>query len=451
MQQRNPIAQQPVTASARQSGPRFLNLRSALVAGALGLAFPAHAAEPSMAQLAAEVASLKQQLAQVEQQLQQQQSTQDQQARQIASTAQRSAEASKTTIGGYGEVNYHNLRADQYDSSGNPTGTANNDLVDLRRLVLFVGHDFSDSLRLRSEIEFEHAKLAGDEAAACGASGGTDCGPGSRGEVDIEQAYLEKDFSPNLTARAGVFLMPIGIINESHEPPTFYGVERNPVEINIIPSTWDEPGVGLTYQVSDGLTLDTALTTGFKLDSATDYAIYEGPQDAAKAGANHGALTARLKWTAVPGLTLAASANYQSNISQGSDPNAGNAWLATADAVWSRGPFTLKALYAQWNLAGSGPKAVGADLQRGWYLEPSYMLSEHLGFFTRYNRWNNQAGSQGPGGTQYSQWNLGFNYWLSPGVVIKADYQHERIPRLGVQSDETTPGTGFNLGVGYQF
>ncbi len=428
---------------------RHFALRLALLASALAATFPACAEEPTMAQLAAEVAALKKQLAQVEQQLQQQQSTQNQQARQIASSAQASEEASKTTIGGYGEVNYHNLRADQYDAGGNPIGTANNDLVDLRRLVVFVGHDFSDSLRFRSEIEFEHAKLAGDEAAACGATG--DCGPGSRGEVDIEQAYVEKDFSPKLTARAGVFLMPVGIINESHEPPTFYGVERNPVEINIIPSTWDEPGVGLSYQVSDGLALDTAFTSGFKLDAPTNYAVYEGPQDAAKASAKNGALTARLKWTSIPGLTLAGSVNYQSNVSQGDDPSAGNALLYTADAIWNRGPYTLKVLYAQWNLAGSGPRAVGADLQRGWYIEPSYMLDEHLGFFTRYNRWDNQAGSLGPGSTQFSQWNVGLNYWLSPGVVLKADYQHESIPRFGTQSDETTPGTGFNLGVGYQF
>ena len=433
----------------RKISSRRPELRLALLAGAMSLSLAAQASEPSVAQLAAEIAALKQQLAQVEQQLQQQQSTQDQQARQIASANERSAEASKTTIGGYGEVNYHKLRADRYDAGGSPIGTANNDLVDLRRLVVFVGHDFSDSLRFRSEIEFEHAKLAGDEAAACGATG--DCGPGSRGEVDIEQAYVEKDFSPKLTARAGVFLMPVGIINESHEPPTFYGVERNPVEINIIPSTWDEPGVGLSYQASDGLALDGALTSGFKLDAASRYAVYDGPQDAAKASANNGALTARLKWTGLPGLTLAASADYQSNISQGSDPTAGGAWLATADAVWNRGPYTLKALYAQWNLAGSGPRAVGADMQRGWYLEPSYMLDEHLGLFTRYDRWNNQAGSLGPGGTQFSQWNVGLNYWLSPGVVLKADYQHETIPRFGTQSDETTPGTGFNLGVGYQF
>ena len=433
----------------RKISSRRPELRLALLAGAMSLSLAAQASEPSVAQLAAEIAALKQQLAQVEQQLQQQQSTQDQQARQIASANERSAEASKTTIGGYGEVNYHKLRADRYDAGGSPIGTANNDLVDLRRLVVFVGHDFSDSLRFRSEIEFEHAKLAGDEAAACGATG--DCGPGSRGEVDIEQAYVEKDFSPKLTARAGVFLMPVGIINESHEPPTFYGVERNPVEINIIPSTWDEPGVGLSYQASDGLALDGALTSGFKLDAASRYAVYDGPQDAAKASANNGALTARLKWTGLPGLTLAASADYQSNISQGSDPTAGGAWLATADAVWNRGPYTLKALYAQWNLAGSGPRAVGADMQRGWYLEPSYMLDEHLGLFTRYDRWNNQAGSLGPGGTQFSQWNVRLNYWLSPGVVLKADYQHETMPRFGTQSDETTPGTGFNLGVGYQF
>ncbi len=158
-----------------------------------------------------------------------------------------------------------------------------------------------------------------------------------------------------------------------------------------------------------------------------------------------------LRQPQIDSLEILADVLAKVELTKGGDPAAGNAWLYTADGIWNRGPFTLKALYAQWNLSGSGPKAVGADVQRGWYIEPSYMLNEHLGLFTRYGRWNNQAGSHSPGDTQFRQWNLGLNYWPTPGVVLKADYQHEDIPRFGTQSDETTPGTGINLGVGYQF
>ena len=54
-----------------------------------------------------------------------------------------------------------------------------------------------------------------------------DSGGGTPGEVELEQAYLEFDLNSGLHSRAGVFLLPVGILNETHEPPTFY--ELNPV------------------------------------------------------------------------------------------------------------------------------------------------------------------------------------------------------------------------------
>ncbi|OUR68170.1 porin, partial [Cycloclasticus sp. 46_83_sub15_T18] len=119
--------------------------------------------------------------------------------------------ADKTTIGGYGELHYNNL-------SGKG-GASDKDAIDFHRFVLFFGHEFSDDIRFFSELELEHS-IAGD---------------GKDGEVELEQAYIDFDLNDQHTARAGLFLLPVGIINETHEPPTFYGTERNPVEKNIIP------------------------------------------------------------------------------------------------------------------------------------------------------------------------------------------------------------------------
>ncbi len=126
--------------------------------------------------------------------------------------------ADKTSIGGYGELHYNNLTSDNSNESKNE--------MDLHRFVVFFGHQYSDDLRFFSELEVEHS-VAGDD---------------QNGEVEIEQAFIEWDYAENHRAKGGVFLVPTGIINETHEPETFYGVERNSVEKNIIPATWWEGG-----------------------------------------------------------------------------------------------------------------------------------------------------------------------------------------------------------------
>ncbi|MEK9765788.1 MAG: porin, partial [Thalassolituus sp.] len=117
-------------------------------------------------------------------------------------------------LGGYGEMH---LNLNQ--------GSDNE--IDFHRYVLFVGKEFNDKVRFFSELELEHS-LAGD---------------GKPGEVELEQAYVEVDVADNTQVKTGLFLLPVGILNETHEPETFYGVERNNVEKRIIPTTWWEGGV----------------------------------------------------------------------------------------------------------------------------------------------------------------------------------------------------------------
>ena len=51
---------------------------------------------------------------------------------------------------------------------------------------------------------------------------------------------------PEILVPLEALLVPVGFLNEVHEPPTFYGVERNPVEKNVIPTTWWEGGIGIS-------------------------------------------------------------------------------------------------------------------------------------------------------------------------------------------------------------
>ena len=104
----------------------------------------------------------------------------------------------RTSLGGYGEMHYNNL-----DNKNGDSGDV--DEIDFHRFVLFIGHEFSKKTRFFSEIELEHS-LAGD---------------GKPGEVELEQAYIEHDLSSTTQLKAGLFLMPVGLLNLTHEPNTF--------------------------------------------------------------------------------------------------------------------------------------------------------------------------------------------------------------------------------------
>jgi len=324
---------------------------------------------------------------------------------------------SDTTIGGYGELHYNNLN----HSNDN---TKDKTELDLHRFVIFVNHEFNDDIRFFSEFEIEHA-LAGDD---------------KEGEVEVEQAYVQFDLGEYTKANVGVFLIPFGIMNETHEPPTFYGVERNPVEKNIIPATWWEGGAMLSGHYDSGFSYDVALTSGLNVDE-TDINIRDGRQKTSKAAANNLAATARVKYTGISGLELAGTVQIQDDITQNTTDTVDGATLIEAHARWNVADFTLTGLYANWDIDGTGAAAAGKDTQDGGYVEASYKVTPKFGIFVRQNEWDNGGTT---GNTSKTQTDIGFNYWPHEDVVLKADVQAQN-------NDNGSDLDGFNLGVGYQF
>ena len=274
----------------------------------------------------------------------------------------------QTTIGGYGELHYNRTRSDAGDS----------DEIDFHRFVLFFGHEFTDRVRFFSEFELEHS-LAGD---------------GAPGEVELEQAYVEYALTDNTSARTGLFLLPVGILNETHEPTTFYGVERNDVESIILPSTWWEGGAGLTGRLDSGFSWDLAMHSGLAMptEGGSAFRVRSGRQKVAEAIASDPAYTARLKYTGMRGLELAASYQYQSD---------------------------------------------------GCFVEPSLRFSEKWGIYARYEDLDAARDQD-----KFTQNEFGLNYWPVPGVVLKMDYRmrEHSLPALAVRDFDS-----FSLGFGYNF
>ncbi|MBT8098205.1 MAG: porin [Gammaproteobacteria bacterium] len=334
------------------------------------------------------------------------------------------AAAPKTKIGGYGELHYNNLDADD--------STRDVDQIDYHRFVLFFGHEFSDRVNFFSEVELEHS-LAGD---------------GAPGEVELEQAYVDFALSDTLNAKTGLFILPLGFLNETHEPPTFYGVERNSIENVIIPTTWWEAGAALSGRNERGFSWDLALHSGLAIptEGSSAFRVRSGRQKVAEAIASDPAYTARMRYSGMPGLDLAASFQYQADASQQSGDGLDAGKLFVFNANYDIGAFSLRGLYASWDFDGAAVEAAGADSQSGWYLEPSYQFASIVGDWGIYTRYEDVEGARSQ--DQFTQLEIGASYWPVDNVVLKLDYRqrdHDLSSESGRDFD------GFDLGVGYQF
>lgn len=415
-------------------------MKKCLLASAVAVlsaaATPALAATPTLEELAAQVRA---QQAQIE--------ALTAAAEQSAGQPAGGAWYGKTSVGGYGEAYFKRIDGlkDEFDAY---------------RLVLFIGHQFSDKVRFHSELEVEHAYVKDtDTDTTCKVTDDGDgivevgeivCGTAktstTSGYVAVEQLYLEYDYAAGQRASAGQILVPVGILNETHEPDTYNGVFRPAVEREILPTTWFETGVKLSGEMLPGLSYDAMYSSGLK--SATG-SVKDGRQRGSKADGSDPASTLRLKYTGVPGLEVGATWHHQADMSQGAPSVAKEdleADLLTAHVAWQQGPFGLRALVADWDLDRAALAAADrkrAD-QEGWYVEPSFKVLPKLAVFARYSEWDAEAADNAS--SEYQETVVGVNWYLHERAVVKADLQHRDNPdRNKVDED------GFNLGIGFSF
>jgi len=370
---------------------------------------------------------------------------------------------SRTVISGYGELYYQN-NIDQKTA-----------VVDLKRAVLFVGHQFNGRIAFFSELEVEDAKV---EAG------------GAIGEVGMEQAYLKFSLNPRQYIVAGLFLPRIGIVNENHLPINFNGVERPLVEQLIIPSTWREIGVGFYGQTTAlPLTYTVAVVNGVNnanFEHGTGFQA--GRQEGQLAGATNLAVTAAVQYFAgnwkfqvsgYMGGTTALGPRAADSLQLESGIFGTPMYLAEGDIQYYNKGLSFKALGCNVSLpdASSINRAYAnnvATQMYGAYAELGYNLLQtskkqkwqhkQLNIFARYELLDLNAKIPDNGvydGTE-KQTHLvaGLGYFPIPNVVIKADV---RLLHTGPQNPDllvnpnpnalpyNQNNTFINIGIGYSF
>jgi hypothetical protein len=347
---------------------------------------------------------------------------------------------SSTTLTGYAEVNYTRPR-DGKDAQ-----------TDVRRAVIGFQHRFNEKTKAVFELETEHAVTSA----------------GDRGEVAVEQAYVDHELTKNLSVRAGLYLIPLGLINENHEPHAFYGVNRNRVETAIIPSTYREAGVMLIGNTDSGLTYKAGIQTYFdasKFDSmsaeAKESPLYSIHQEGQLAKSKDLSFLASLDWRGYSGLLVGAgfiTGKAGQGLTLGANPRV---TLADVHARWTPGKWDLSALYAMGRISNAGALNLkyAADVTPipakfdGGYVQAAYHLwrsgDYQLTPFARFERLNTAKtydgfpAGLGRAGDPYERIiTVGANFNLAPTVVVKADIQ-----RYQQHRDKDS----FNVGIGYAF
>ena len=348
--------------------------------------------------------------------------------------------ASAVTMGAYGEMLYNHPNGD-------------NGELDVQRLVLLMGYRFNDKTQFVTEIELEHVE-----------------------EVFVEQAFVNYNISNNVNLRGGLMLVPMGIINEFHEPTTFNGTERPAMDNAIVPTTWRELGVGVSGRFNAiSLGYQAYLFNGFKSTLGDgeggisgvlkgSNGLRGGRQKGIKSTIDSPTLSTKLDYYGIPGLRFGLSTYFGKTQAADDIENIEGANIGISmvglDARYAYDRFTARGqfIYASLTDTEAYNTLTGADLGsalQGWYIEGAFNVlpiqnEQKLFAFARYETYDTHANTAGSlvDNEAYDRTDIttGLTYHIAPGVVLKADYQFRSTAATANDIDDR-----LNFGIGVWF
>jgi len=354
----------------------------------------------------------------------------------------------KLVVGGYGQIDYNQPII---------SGEFQNGKLDVHRFVLLFGYQFTDKLQLVSEIEFEHVK-----------------------EVFVEQAFLNYRINTGLNLRGGLLLIPMGIINEYHEPPTYNGVERPNVDKYIVPTTWREIGLGVSGTLLlASLKYQAYIVNGFKgygpeAQFNGKNGLRGGRQKGAESIISSPNFSFKFDYFGITGLNIGLAGYFgksQSTLYNGlskddqpgktrTDSSVIGSSMVGLDLRYDKGGLQLKGqiIYNSINNSPEYNEFSGSDLGSamiGYYVEAGYNIFKHVNTkfeklvpFLRYEKYNtHHAVSESltmNDAFDRSDLTAGLGFWFTEGAVVKADYQW-------FLNGADQNAEQLNLGIGFMF
>jgi hypothetical protein len=339
----------------------------------------------------------------------------------------------KVTFGGYAQIDYN-------EKNGSDVGN-----LDVHRLVMLFGYKLNEKVSFLTEIEYEHVK-----------------------ELYVEQAYLSYKANNNFDVLAGLMLVPMGIINEYHEPPTFYGVERPNVDKYIVPTTWRELGFGISGRIDNAsIKYQAYIFNGFKSFAGGNGilrgsdGLRKGRQKGAESIVSSANFSTKIDYYGINGLRLGLSGYFGDTQTDDTSIEGSTVGVSMIgmDARYKLNQLELRSQYISTSLSGTEEynALTGKDLgsqMNGFYLELAYGFDlkgkEKLSPFIRYEAYNTHADVDG--GIELNkeydrnEMIIGLNYKVADGAAFKIDYQFADNALAGTDTTKS-----FNAGVAVWF
>ena len=321
------------------------------------------------------------------------------------------------SIGGYGEIWF----------THRPNSSPKTEF-DAFRFIIYLGYAFTEKLKFNSEIELEHAIVEGGEEG---------------GEVALEFAFLDYRVNKMLGLRGGMVLVPLGITNEYHEPPTYFSVRQPYLEKTIFPFTWRENGVGF-YGETDLVEYRAYIINGLKAE-AGDYKSYnplkELHQKGSQAVADQLAFTGRIDFK-LPLNTKVGAGTFIAGVQNPAGDKLGTVSIISPHLWMQYAGFDIRFVGAYGVVSGAdkitaelnsqGDNFVFPKKMEGFYLQVAYNVfrffdtEQELYLFAKYEDIDPYAdvpnGYTKPNGYTFKVYNVGLSYKPHPLVALKVDY-----------------------------
>jgi hypothetical protein len=327
----------------------------------------------------------------------------------------------KTTVGGYGELHYNYVKPENGEASKT---------LDFHRFVMFYSHSWSEKWSFKAEVELEHNFVEEGQ-----------------GELALEQAYVNYQYTGWLGFQFGVVLPSVGLVNEIHEPPTFFGVERPAYQHDIIPTTWFGNGLAVYGNYKD---FDYKITVmeGLNSDDFTaGSGIRDGRQEGFKSNANNLLYNFRLDYLGVPGLRFGAS--FTTNKAKGENTE------VQVNLFELHGRYRAHNIYVDAEYGNISYGSGNVENSMGYYFDLGYNVGSLMNIetkvipFFRYTNYNTVSSSRLNNNIEdsfdTSKWMIGMSILPIDEVSFKIDYSERKI----AANDAKTKL--LNLGVGYMF
>ena len=324
------------------------------------------------------------------------------------------------SIGGYGELHWNR----ELDKDGETT----KNLMDFHRFIIYYGYNWTEEWSFKSEVELEHNFVQDGD-----------------GELELEQAYVNYH-TDKWGFQGGVILPTVGLLNEYHEPPLFFSVERPDYSKYIIPTTWFGNGFALYGNVAD-FNLRLAILEDLEGEGISTSGISGARGKGYKTTGYSLVKNLSAVYTGINGLRLGGSLTFNDAPINDEPDTSISVQMFEVNAKYNANNIYAVFEYGQNSFEGNNFTSL-LKTSSGYYLDLGYNIGSMVNCnkLIPWLRVSNVSTDVDTDSKIADYMRLGLTWWPIDNIAFKMDYGTKTI-----KSNSENPMTQFNLGLGYNF